>query len=213
MTLETGGSPSSSSALRLDSALPASTTRSAPERLTAVSPPMMAGSSPTRVSVPACSPSAAIRRRSKGAELTATMSRISRARRESLPIRAMVKRESPNLMLRGVRWRCMAKAASQDASDTDGDAAGDVCGGHDQQQRLRKVPHAGDECAQQNEDQRRVRLGKIDALEAVVAPGADHEETEQTEQREPGDAQRPQGDGVAITGEYHGSHQCGRGGD
>src|SRR6266705_231615 len=140
------------------------------------------------------------------------MSRTSRASSDSLPTRAMADGLA-NLALRNVGPGGVAEAPADDAADADNDPAGDIGGRHAEKQSLWPVEHAVNEAADQDEDQGFIRLVEVDALEAVVAPGAYHEETQQGEQAEPEDGERPPGERLAIEGENHCADHGGGGGD
>src|ERR1035438_2926871 len=163
-------------------------TARASSRLSALSSLTMLGSSPTRVSAPGSSSMAATSRSERSGLVVATMSRTSRANRESLPIRATVG-SLGNLDLRG--WVRGFQTAAQDAADTDRDAAGHVSCRQREQQKLRPVRHPVNEPGDQDDDERRIGFTETDPLEAVVAPGAHHEETEQRQQQQPGHGERP----------------------
>src|SRR5436853_7664824 len=109
------------------------------------------------------------------------MSRTSRASSDSLPTRAMADGLA-NLALRNVARCGVAEAPPDDAADADDDPARDVGGRHAEKQSLRPVEHAVNQSADQDEDQGFIGLVEVDALEAVVAPGAHHQETQQCEQ-------------------------------
>src|SRR5947209_6472952 len=122
--------------LRVESGDPARITALAPERFSGLSSTTTAGSSPTRVSAPGSSLSAAIRRRPGPPPEVATMSRISRANRDSLPTRTTVL-FSANAVLQSRRALHVPDAPPQDSADTDQDAAAHIRRRHRQQQRLR----------------------------------------------------------------------------
>src|SRR3954452_3571427 len=179
-----GGSPASSSAFRAESADDARKITRASDRLSASSPPTIAGSSPTRVSRPASSWSAAIRRRAMSRAEVATMSRISRPSSVALPTRAAVL-ELANLMLRGPAMMRMSETPADDTAEPDYDPAADVRDCHCQQHRLRPVPDRVDPGADRDDQNPLIRLVEVQPLEAVVPPRADHQESEQCQQREP----------------------------
>src|SRR5471032_2297918 len=172
-------SRSRSSALRLEAGDPARITARAPVRFSGLSSITTVSSSPTRVSATAGSSSAAIKRRYRPAPGgPATMSRISRATKDSLPMRTTGPRLAKAGLQRGGR-RSAVHAPPDDSADADEDSAGHVGGRHPQQERLRVVPDAVNHSGQQDQEQRLVRLVEIDAFEAVIAPGADHQKTQQ----------------------------------
>src|ERR1039458_1994964 len=205
-TADSGGSPRRRRVLALDAALPARMTARASERLGAGRSPTMAGSSPTRVREPEVSPSSAMRRRVTSLAVVATRSRISRASRDSLATRATDG-------VSGMGLRRGFEAAAEDAAEANENAAGDIGGGHGEKEKLGVVEDAVDESADENDDERRVGFGEADAFEAVVAPGADHEEAEQKEETEPGDGERPPGDGFGAGSPDDGGDHGGGGGD
>ena len=79
----------------------------------------------------------------------------------------------------------MAEAATHHAADADDDAAGHIGGGHRHQERLAEIPDAIDECAQQNQDERRARFIELEPLEAVVSPRAHHQKSCQANHPQP----------------------------
>src|SRR6516162_3523470 len=188
--------PTSSTALRLDSGDPARKTAWVPARLCASSPPTRKASSPTRVSLPGVSSSAAISRRLNSGAEVAMMSRISRPSSDSLPTRATVARLT-NLMLRLLR-RGVPETPPHDPSNANHDAAAHIRRGQQHQYRLRVVPHRINQPAQQDDDERRVSLVQVDPLEAVIAPGADHQKAEQQQQGQPGYRGRPPDQGLRV---------------
>src|SRR5579871_5300359 len=210
MTIPGSSFSTSSSALWLDAAEPAKNTALTPARLSTPSTSTSDGSSPTRVSVPACSSSAAIRRSSIPEADVATISRISRPSRESLPTRAKVVECSANSLLRR-RGGCGANLAPQNASQSNHDAASHITDREREQYRLRPDPHRVNERAGQNDNQRSVRFAETDSLEAVITPGAHHQEPQQQEQHQPQRGHPPRGQRLSIRGKHHGAHHpCSR---
>src|SRR5882724_9169936 len=196
-------------AFSVDSADPARKITSAPSTLASSNGARIAGSPPFSVSLPTCSPSAAISLRSCPKVLPESRSRISRPARDSLPTRASTP-VLANLVLRLFGWRGTHVPPPENAAQSYHDAAGDIARGARNQHRLRIIPDESDQDPDQNDGQRGPRPHQADVLETVIAPGAHHEEGKQRQQRQPGDGERPKGDGLRIRRVDHRSHHAGR---
>src|SRR5579872_2190269 len=172
-------SPASSRALRLDSAEPARISACVPVRFSSSRPVTNVGSSPTRVNVPASCSAAAIRRNLISGVEVATMSRTSRASRDSLPTSAMTDSLANRVLRRGRRPGCVAETPPQHASDPNQNSAPDIRYRQHQERDFGIIPDGIDQAAQQNNNQRRVSLVEVDPLEAVITPRAHHQKAEE----------------------------------
>src|SRR5580658_3749459 len=94
-----------------------------------------------------------------------------------------------------IRWRCRRSLAMEDPLQTPQDAGSHIENGDSEKRRPRKIPDRRDEDGNEHDQAEGMARAKIDVLEAVKTPGADHEIADHHDHHEPAQRRHPRSHG------------------